>query len=257
MSRPAPRLRRVRAQAVFETLSVLRNGEQLLVSLILPALALIALATTPVLGSFGEAVSDERRLPAALAGAIALAVSASAFTGQAIATAFDRRYGVLRRLATTPLGVSGLISGKLVAVVAVVCVQVVVLGSVALALEAMGAAPPAQWAGAAGNLAAVPIIIAGTAALLGLGLLLAGTLRAEAVLAGANILWVFAASAGGVVIAHAGLWGHLASALPFGALGAGMRAALIDGRLDVLSLAVLLGWSLLMGLACRRWFSFG
>ena len=36
-------------------------------------------------------------------GVLALAVMSTAFTGQAIATGFERRYGVLRRLGTTPL----------------------------------------------------------------------------------------------------------------------------------------------------------
>ncbi|MBD3784124.1 MAG: ABC transporter permease, partial [Micrococcales bacterium] len=174
MSAPTAARGRVLAQARFETRTLLANGEQLLVSVVLPALALLglALASAPDLG-------PGRRVDLATAGALALAVVSTAFTGQAIATGFDRRSGVLRLLGTTPLGRDGLLLGKGLAVLSVLGVQVVVLGGLGLAL---GWRPPAG-----GLLPGLFTLLLGTAAFVSLALLLAGTVRAEAVLALANL----------------------------------------------------------------------
>ena len=112
-------VRRIVSQTKFETVSVLRNGEQLLLSLVFPLGLLIFLAETPLLAGLDIIDSTADPLNIAVAGALSLSLASSAFTGQAIATAFDRRYGVLRQLATTPLGTNGLILGKLGAVIAV------------------------------------------------------------------------------------------------------------------------------------------
>ena len=170
MSAAAPGRQRVRSQAAFETRALLTNGEQLLVSVLLPALALagLALSSVPDLGRGA-------RVDLALAGALALAVVSTAFTGQAISTGFDRRAGVLRLLGTTPLGRDGLLAAKGLAVLSVLVVQVVVLGGLGLAL---GARP-----GPAGLVPAAVSLLLGSAAFVALALLLAGTLRAEAVLA--------------------------------------------------------------------------
>jgi len=241
---PAPPWRRVLAQAAFETRILLRNGEQLLVAIVLPVLALVGLtlADVPSLGS-------GRRIDIVAPGVLALAVMSTAFTGQAIQTGFDRRYGVLRLLGTTPLGRGGLLAGKLVGVLAVELLQVVVLGAVALALgwhPVLAGVPYAVLAG-----------LVGTAAFVALALLLAGTLRAEAVLAVANLVWVLLLAGGAVVVPTrrmpAGL-SHLASALPSGALGEAMRAALGSGRLAVGSVLVLLLWAVGAGAAAARWF---
>ena len=122
------------------------------------------------------------RADLALAGALALAVVSTAFTGQAISTGFDRRAGVLRLLGTTPLGRGGLLAAKCLAVLSVLAVQVVVLGALGLAL---GARPEAG-----GILPMLVSLLLGSAAFVALALLLAGTLRAEAVLAVANLVWV-------------------------------------------------------------------
>ncbi len=176
-SAAAPARQRVLARASFETRSLLANGEQLLVSVVLPALALVglALASVPDLG-------PEPRADVALAGALALAVVSTAFTGQAISTGFDRRAGVLRLLGTTPLGRGGLLAAKCLAVLSVLAVQVVVLGALGLAL---GARPEAG-----GILPMLVTLLLGSATFVALALLLAGTVRAEAVLAIANLVWV-------------------------------------------------------------------
>ena len=243
---PAPAVpwRRVLAQASFETRILLRNGEQLLVALVLPALALVGLtlAGMPDLG-------DGRRVDIVAPGVLALAVMSTAFTGQAIQTGFDRRYGVLRLFGTTPLGRGGLLAGKVLGVLVVELLQVVVLGAVALALG---------WhPAAAGVLPALLAGLLGTAAFVSLALLLAGTLRAEAVLAVANLVWVLLL-AGGAVVVPAGEMppglSHLAAALPSGALGEALRAALSSGRLTLGPLLVLLLWTLLGSAAAARWF---
>jgi ABC-2 type transport system permease protein len=242
--RPAAPLRRVLAQAAFDARVLLRNGEQLLLTLALPALLLVGLtvASVPDLG-------PGRRIDVVAPGVLALAVVSTAFTGQAIGTAFDRRHGVLRFLGTTPLGRSGLLAGRVLAVLLVEAVQMVVLGAIALVLG---------WRPApAGLLPAVLALLLGTAAFVALGLLVAGTLRAEAVLAVANLVWVLLVVGGAVVVPVPGTFGAVAAALPSGALGAAARAALQHGRLDVAALGVLLAWAAAGVLATIRWFRWG
>lgn len=240
--RPAPVRGRVLAQAAFDARVMLRNGEQLLLTLVLPALMLVALtaASFPDLG--------ERRIDLVAPGILALAVMSTSFTGQAIGTGFDRRHGVLRLLATTPLGRTGLVSGRILAVGAVQGVQTVVLGGLALALGWRPDPTGLVWA--------VLLAAAGTAAFVALGLLLAGTLRAEAVLAGANLVWVLLLVGGGVVVPTSvlGAWGGLARLLPSGALGDGLRAALAEGRLDGVALLVLLVWAAAAAAGVARYF---
>ena len=174
--RAAARPARLFAQGRFETLTLLRNGEQLLVSVVLPAMALVGLTLSPY-----PALGDVHRIDVTAPGVLALAVASTAFTGQAISTAFDRRYGVLRMYGVSPLGRSGLLMGKLIAVGAVLLVQVLLLGGLALALG---------WRPQLVEFRALVAGVLGTTAFLGLGLLIAGTLRAEAVLALANLAWV-------------------------------------------------------------------
>ncbi|MDN6602787.1 ABC transporter permease [Brevibacterium sp.] len=241
------RTRRVMAQVRFETISVLRNGEQLLLSLILPLGMLVLLAKAPLLEALGSLPAGTDPLLVALPGALSLSLASTAFTGQAIATAFDRRYGVLRQLATTPLGTNGLILGKLGAVIAVVVIQFILAFVIALGLGFNGPSNP---------FALILTTLLGTAALLSLGLLMAGAVRAEATLAGANLIWVLMAGVGGLVIAHPGEWGTVVGYLPSGALGEAMRAAVGGTGFDVKALIVLLVWGLVGTLAARRWFRF-
>lgn len=242
--RPARFVRRVLAQGGFETGTVLRNGEQLLVALVLPALALVGLAVTqaPSLGP-GE------RIDVAVPGVLALAVISTAFTGQAISTGFDRRYGVLRLLGATPLGRSGLLAGKGLAVLVVSVVQFVVLAAIGAAL---GWRPDAM-----GLPAATLFWLLGSWAFVALALLLAGVLRAEAVLALANLIWVLLSAVGGVLIPPqvmpAGV-GTLVELLPSAALADGLRAALQRGSFDAGAALVLLVWALLGTALALRFF---
>ena len=232
MNTAAPARNRVLAQARFETGTLLRNGEQLLVALVLPALALVALAL-----SHSPSLGQGRRIDLAVPGVLALAVISTAFTGQAISTAFDRRYGVLRLLGVSPLGRHGLLIAKALAVLTIELMQCVVIGALGLAL---GWHP--QWTGL---FAAALLILVGSWAFVALALLLAGTLRAEGVLALANLIWVALLGLGGVIVPRTQMppgLSHIAALLPSGALGDGLRQAFIHGRLAGIPLLVLGAW---------------
>ncbi|HVT70667.1 MAG TPA: ABC transporter permease, partial [Trebonia sp.] len=165
----------VAAQAAQETRQLLRNGEQLTLTLVIPLLLLIAFSLEPLI-DFGGGYT---RIDFLAPGVIALAVMSTAFTSQAIATGFERRYGVLKRLGATPLSRAGLITAKTVTVIGVELLQAAVILLVALALGWSPDASPAA-------IAVVPLLVLlGTAAFSGFALLLAGTWRAEATLAGA------------------------------------------------------------------------
>lgn len=246
----APASRRVLSQARFELGTLLRNGEQLLVSIVLPVLVLVALRATssPSLGP-GD------RLSLAVPGVLALCVISSAFTSQAIATGFDRRYGVLRYLGVTPLGRGGLVTAKALATLTVEGLQLVMVGAIAFGL---GWRPDA-----AGLLPALLFVLLGTWAFVGLAMLLAGTLRAEAVLAVANLVWVLLLALGGVVVPRTELPDALpdavagvVAALPSAGLGDGLRSALVHGDLNLGALAVVLGWGCASTLLAARLFRF-
>ena len=238
--------RRVLSRAGFETRTLLANGEQLLVSVLLPCLVLAGLA----LGSVPD-LGPGPRADLATAGALALAVVSTAFTGQAISTGFDRRAGVLRLLGTTPLGRGGLLAAKGVAVLSVLALQVVLLGALGAAL---GARPDAG-----GILPTLVSLLLGSASFVALALLLAGTLRAEAVLAVANLAWVLLLGLG-VLAPTDQLPGGLATVaalLPSGALGDAVRLSFVDGAWPWSQWAVLVAWAVVGGLLTRRFFRWG
>lgn len=241
-SRPAAAHRRVLAHGLYEARLTLRNGEQLLVSLILPLLVMIGLHRAHTVTDVVPGI--DMIAP----GVLSLAVMASAFTGAAIATGFERQYGVLAYLATTPLGATGLILGKSLAVLCVIAVQVVVLGAAGLVL---GWSPEPL-----GVIWLAGVVVIGAAAFTALGLLLAGTVRAEATLALANVAWVLMGAAGGAVLPlnHEGA-GALLLALPSAALGEAVRGATLHGHVAVLPILILAAWALAAILAARKWFT--
>lgn len=231
----ATRTARLRAQTSFEVRAVLRNGEQLMVTLLLPALLLVGLVRTDVVSLSTDGLA---KIDFVVPGVLALAILGASFTSQAIATAFDRRNGVLRLLATTPLGRRGLLAGKVLGVLGVELVQILVLGLVALAL---GWSP--ALAGVAGAVVALGL---GTAAFTALALVVAGTLRPEGVLALANILLVVLVVAGGVIVPAAQLPGvaaDLAELLPSAALGDALRTSLTTGAFPAADLGILAVWA--------------
>src|SRR5215470_12017413 len=223
------------AQAALETRTTLRNGEQLLLTLIIPVLLLVAFSLDDLVKVTG------RRVDFLVPGIIALAVMSTAFTSQAIATGFERRYGVLKRLGSTPLPRAGLIAAKTLTVIVIELAQVAVIIGVGLALgwQPHGGPAAAIWVAA--------LVVAGTAAFSGLALLLAGTLRAEATLAVANLIYLVLLGVGGVIFPltkfPAGARTPL-TLLPSGALSDGLRSVLQHGAgAPLRDLAVLTVWA--------------
>lgn len=232
----APLSRMVRAQARMETRLLLRNGEQLLLAVVIPLIVLIGgiLAADRF-----DLATSHRPVDLLTPGVLALAVMSTSFTSLAIATGFERRYGVLKRLGSSPLPRSGLLAGKVGSLLLVQVLQVVVLGGAALAL---GWDPRLTPAGITGALVTA---LAGTAAFASLGLLLAGALRAEATLAAANLVYLLLMAGGAVLlpVSSYGGAGAVLSALPSAALGTGMRTALIEGGFPLVPLLVLAAWA--------------
>jgi ABC-2 type transport system permease protein len=243
-SAPAPLLRRIVLHGKYEAVTMLRNGEQLILAVVLPLLALVGLTVTPLLDGMGDT-----RVNVAVPGILALCAMSTAFTGQGISTGFDRRYGVLRFLSTTPLGRAGLIAGKIIAVLVVLALQVLVVTGVAFSL---GWQPEAS-----GWLLGLALLVLGAAAFTAIGLLVAGTVRPEATLAITNLLWILLGALGGIVIPAERL-PRLAQdsvhLLPSGALGEGLRDAFLHGTLNGNAVLVLLLWLVLAGAAAIRWF---
>ena len=187
-------------------------------------------------------------------GVIALAVLSTAFTSQAIATGFERRYGVLKRLGSTPLSRTGLIGAKTVTVVGVELAQVVILVGVGLALgwRPHGGPGAAAWVAL--------LVLSGTAAFSGLALLLAGTMRAEATLALANLVYLVLLGIGGIIFPltkFPAAARPVLTLLPSGALSDGLHRVLQHGAgLPVRDVAVLIVWAAVgIALAARlfRW----
>jgi ABC-2 type transport system permease protein len=244
----APMPAMIAAQATLETRTLLRNGEQLTLTLIIPLLLLIAFSAENLV-NFGVPIS---RIDFLTPGVMALAVMSTAFTSQAIATGFERRYGVLKRLGATPLSRTGLIGAKTITVILVELLQAVIIAGAALAL---GWTPHATgWA-----VITVPLLILlGTAAFSGLALLMAGTLRAEATLAAANLVYVVLLGIGGVVFPLAKFPADarpFLELLPTGALSTGLRDALAYGAaIPVKDIITLAAWAVVTITLAARYF---
>jgi ABC-2 type transport system permease protein len=230
------------AQAGTELRLALRNGEQVLLTLVVPVVLLVGLTLLDVVPL------PAPRVATVTPSVLALAVLSTAFTSQAIMLGFDRRYGVIRRLAATALPRWLLVAGRLAAVLGTVALQVALLGALAAAL---GWRPPA-----AGLAWAVLLVLLGCAAFGALAILLGGTLRAEVVLAVANAVWFALLLAGGIVVPVDRLPGPLAAVaglLPSGALAEGLRTTLTTGaHPGVAPVLVLTAWiAAATGLAVR------
>jgi ABC-2 type transport system permease protein len=231
MSRPAPFPTAVLAQVRMEARLTARRGENLLAMIGIPAAGLVFFGT---LGVGGSARGIDDLLPAS----ISLALVASGLVNLGIATAYERGYGVLKRLGGAPLGRSGLLAAKLAVITAIGVAQVAALLGLA-SLLGWHPTPDSSW------LAFILVGVIAIVAFAGLGLLLAGTLRPEGTLLLANVLFLVAILFGGVVVpmgALPGTLGGLASILPWGAATSGLHTALEGG--DVMTpLAVLIAWA--------------
>jgi ABC-2 type transport system permease protein len=230
----APLHRQVLAQAGMEARLMLRNGEQLLLAVVIPAIVLVG----GVKGSDRIGLEfSHRAVDVITPGVLALAIMSTAFTSLAIATGFERRYGVIKRLGTSPLSRTGLLAGKVGALLLVEVLQVAVISGVGLALG---------WEPDVNVVGGVLAIVFGTAAFAALGLALAGALRAEATLAAANLVYLLLLAGGAVVLPTSayGDFGEVVRWLPSGALGNAMRGALTDATVVWRELAVLVAWAI-------------
>ncbi len=232
----APRAAAILAQVGVELRLTARRAENLLAMAGIPVVVLVFFASTSAVR-----VPGDRPVDFLLPGAMALAVIAAGLVNLGIATAYERSYGVLRRLGASPLGRSGLILAKLASIGVVVAIQVTVLVVVAwVALE---------WRPGVGVSVLLLIIalVLGTATFASLGLLLAGTIRAEATLALANGLFLLAIALGGVVVPTSelpGLAASIAEVLPAAALSDAIRMALGAGPGGAAPFAILGVWAI-------------
>ncbi|QIB46464.1 ABC transporter permease [Streptomyces aureoverticillatus] len=248
----APLPRMIAAQAALETKMLLRNGEQLLLTVVIPTLLLVLfsavdIVSVPTKTAGGEGKAVDFLTP----GILALAVMSTAFTGQAITTGFERRYGVLKRLGASPLPRWGLMAAKTLSVLVTEVLQIALLTAIAFALG---------WSPHGNPLAVLLLLVLGTAAFSGLGLLMAGTLKAEATLAAANLVFLLLLVGGGVIVPLDKFPGGVEAALgllPISALSDGLRDVLQDGAsMPWGDLGILAVWAVLgLGAAARffRW----
>lgn len=240
----APVTRMLLRQTMFETRLLLRNGEQLLLTAVIPVVLLLVLATVPVIDT-----APYERVDFVVPGILALTVMSTSFTSLAISTGYERRYGVLRLLATTPLPRWALLLAKALTVIVVQALQ---FGLV------MGLGAALGWRPHGSAVSVALLALTGTLAFAGLGLLMAGTLRAEATLAAANLVYLVLLVAGGVIVPLGRFpapVARLAELTPTGALSDGLRSVLADGAgLSWSALAVLVVWAIAGFAAAAHWF---
>lgn len=241
----APMHRMIAAQAALETRMLLRNGEQLLLTVIIPTLLLVLFSVVDVVEL--PAGTGDGRVGFLAPGILALAVLSTAFTGQAISTGFERRYGVLKRLGVSPLPRWALMTAKTCSVLVIEVLQVLLLTAVAFALG---------WSPQGGLLPVCALLVAATAAFSGLGLLMAGTLRAEATLAAANLVFILLLVGGGIVVPlekFPGAVQGVLQLLPVSALSDGLREVLQHGApMPWADLGILAVWAVFgLGAAAR------
>jgi len=220
MSRPASPLRAVAAMTAMELRLVLRRGENLFATIVIPTLVLVLFSSMSILPT-GAGRAVDFLLP----GAIALGIIATSLVSLGITTAYDRSYGVLKRLGGSPLSRAELIVARMLTVLVVEVVQIALL--IATATFVLGWTADTSGPGSPALLAAS--VLLGTIAFAGLGLLLAGTLRAETVLAVANVLFLGFLVGGGIIVPIDRLPGPLAAiaaALPAAPLAELLRDAL-------------------------------
>lgn len=206
-----------RAQLRAELQILARNGEQLLLTLIIPVMLLVFFGATDVLPS-----GFDDHMDFLTPGIIAVAIMSSSMVSLGIATGFERSYKVLKRLGVTPLGRPRWLAAKIVTVLLMQVIQLIILIPVALLLDWQS--DDAHW------LLAIAAVAVGSVAFAGLGLFIAGRLRAEINLAAQNGLYLFLLLLGGMVIPFNELPAPVAAVakcLPSGALADVLRDALV------------------------------
>ena len=230
-----------------ELLLALRRGESVLITLVIPPVLLIFFGLVDLMP-----LPPERRADFLVPGILALAIMSTAMVSTGIATAFERYYKVLKRLGASPLPRVGLLSAKIASILVLEAIQACSI--VGVAVVVLGWRP--EYVSPAAPLA----ILLGTAAFGGLGLLMAGALRAEATLAAANGLYLVFLLLGGIVFptSHLGPWlNGVAWLLPGSALAEALRSAIgAGGPAMAESWIVLTAWAVVTPVAAAltfRW----
>ena len=250
MSAPASPIAATLAQTAMELRLTARRGENLLAMVGIPVAVLLFFGSVDVLPT---AAGEGSRIASLLPGTLALAIIATGLVNLGIATAYERSYGVLKRLGGSPLGRPGLVAAKLLTVLVIEIGQVAAL--VAIAWIVFG------WRPGDGASAAVFVgaVLLGTAAFAGLGLAMAGSLRAEATLTLANALFLAFLLLGGLLVPADRLpdpLAQLSALLPAGALADAFRSAVGSGGDAGRSLAILAAWavgSVVVAVRTFRW----
>jgi ABC-2 type transport system permease protein len=242
-STAAPLIRQILIQTQYELLLTLRRGENVLVTLIVPVMLLIFFASLNIVPPVnGSAINF------LLPGILALAVMAAGMVNLGIATAYERHYGVLKRLGSSPLPRSGLIIAKVISILILEVIQVLILVGVAIVLYG--------WQFSGIPALALLTLVLGTVTFAALGLAMAGALRAELTLAGANALFLLFILLGGGILPLSHLPAPLAAfaqLLPAAALTQALQATMTHAApFPGFSLLVLAIWAaVILGIAIR------
>ncbi len=234
--------RAILAQTRVELILTLRRGESLLLSFLIPLGILVFFSKVSAVKTSSNPVNF------LVPGVLSLAVMSTAMVGLGIATGFERRYGVLKRLGSTPLSRSGLLAAKTINVAVIELMQIAVIVATGLAL---GWDPDGRF------FLALLLLLLGTVAFAAIGMFLAGTLRAETTLAAANGLFLVLLFLGGMAYPLNRLPDVLASVarvLPAAALSESVRAVLAGNNFPWSELVVLLIWAILMPVVVVRTF---
>lgn len=242
--RPTPVVRAIVAQARMELRLLVRSAESLIITFGMPLGLLVFFGLVDVLPT-----GDRDAVSFLVPGMLALSIAATGLVAVAIQTAFERKYGVLKRLGTTPLSRSGFLVAKGLAVAVLLAVQCVLI--VAIAVGALG------WAPDGGALLVPALLVLGALAFTAMGLLLAGTLRAEGTLAASNAVFLVLLLISGVAFDAEALPDALAAvglAAPLGALADALRQALDGEGLALGAASVVAGWGLLAAAVAARRF---
>jgi ABC-2 type transport system permease protein len=246
-ARRASWLAMTRALAAHELRLTLRRAEGLLITFVIPVGVLLVFSAFDTSGGTADGPAVDRLLP----GSIALAVIGAALVSLAISTGYERAYGVIKRLGGSPAGTSAMVASKTVSVLLVEGVQLLLLVGIAALVLGWTAGPGASVA------VTLAALVLGTGAFAGLGLLMAGTLRAEATLALANLLFLVSLVLGGIVLPLERLppaVAAVAQVLPPAALSRALAIGLGSLAADPTGpLAILGAWAVVLSvLAARR-----
>lgn len=229
---------RTLAHAGFETRLLLRNGEQLLLTVLIPLILLLAMTETAFVPIDGP------RINTAYPVVLTVSIIATCFTSLAIATGFERRSAAMVYLATTPLRRGELLLGKALATIAVTIVStgIVTIAAAFLGWRPSGTAP-----------LAIAVIALGMACFAAWGLAVASAFRAEAVLAIANALFLLLIIFGGVIVPASSLpLGGVIAILPSSALADSLRATIGTGSTPPVSTIItLVIWAVVGAIIAR------